>query len=134
MECIFCKIIKNEIPSQLVYEDDYTMAFLDIAPVLPGHVLVVPKKHVTTLGAMDDVILCHTMNTVQKIAEAMKEALGAKGYNITINNGEAAGQLIDHFHLHVIPRHKKEELDLWAQGKYGAGEAESLAKKIKAKL
>jgi len=134
MECIFCKIIKKEIPGHIIYEDDYTLAFLDIAPVLPGHVLVVPKKHAVQLQDVDDVMLCHTMETVKKIAEAMKDTLGVKGYNIIVNNGETAGQLINHFHFHIIPRHKKEELDPWSQGKYETGEAENIVKKIKAQL
>ena len=134
MECIFCKIVKREIPSSIVYEDDYTLAFLDIAPILPGHVLVIPKKHAANLSAVDEVMLCHTMEAVKKIGQALQESLGAKGYNVSINNGEAAGQIIDHFHWHIIPRHQKHELELWPQGKYEAGEAESLAKKIKAKL
>lgn len=134
MECIFCKIIKREIPGFIVYEDDYTIAFLDIAPVKPGHVLVLPKKHVENLEEMDDVVLGHTMAAVKKIGLAIKEAWGAKGYNIVVNNGEVAGQMINHFHFHLIPRHKKDELTPWAQGQYESGQAAKLAKELTEKL
>ena len=134
MECIFCKIIKNEIPNHLVYEDDYVKAFLDIAPVQPGHVLVVSKQHVENLGQVDEVVLGHLIKAVQTIGESLKKSLGAKGYNIIVNDGAAAGQLIDHFHFHLIPRHKAEELQSWPQGQYQASEIEAMAKKIKAGL
>ena len=134
MECIFCKIIKREIPSNIIYEDEYTMAFLDIAPVLPGHALVIPKKHVSSLVDLDDIELCHSLTIVKKVGEALKKSLGAKGYNINVNNGEVAGQIIDHFHWHVIPRQNKEELEQWPQGKYEDDEGEKIAKKIATEL
>ncbi|MFH1412737.1 MAG: HIT family protein [bacterium] len=134
MECIFCKVVKNTIPRHLVYEDEYTLAFLDIAPVRPGHTIVIPKKHVEYMGDVDDVVLCHTIETVKKIGEAMKQALGAKGYNLMVNNGSEAGQLINHFHFHIIPRKNKEELEQWAHGKYENGEAEKISKQLKAGL
>lgn len=134
MECIFCKILKKEIPGHIIYEDEYTMAFLDIAPVRPGHTLVIPKKHVSNMGEMDEVILCHTIKIVQKIGETMKKTLGAKGYNVIVNNGSEAGQLIDHFHFHIIPRKDKAELEPWTQGRYEDDEVNKIAKELKEAL
>jgi histidine triad (HIT) family protein len=133
-DCIFCKIIKNEIPGHKVYEDKYTLAFLDIAPTSPGHVLVVTKDHVERFEELDEVLLDAIMNTVQKIAKVMKQAVGCPAYNLIVNNGEEAGQIIHHFHIHIVPRKAGDDLEAFPAGKYESGEAEEIAKKIKAAL
>ena len=134
MECIFCKIVKNEIPNQRVYEDRQVMAFLDISPTTKGHVLVVPKLHAANLEEIDDLSLGYVAAVARKLAMAMKKAFGAKGYNLVVNNGSEAGQLIGHFHFHIIPRYNKTELPAWPHAAYKAGEAQSLCRKLKTAL
>lgn len=107
-QCLFCKISKGEIPSQKVYEDDSTFAFLDINPRNPGHTLVIPKKHVETILDADDATLSAVIRTVRKIAVAAKNAAKADGVSIVQSNGRAAGQVVAHMHFHVIPRFNAE--------------------------
>lgn len=130
--CIFCKIIAKEIPSHVVYEDDDTLAFLDIHPNNPGHTLVVPKKHSENLYDMDDHHLAAVMRTAQKVAIAVKKGVGAQGINLAMNNEEAAGQVIFHPHLHIIPRFTEDGYRHWPKRDYKEGEAETIAEKIRA--
>jgi len=130
--CIFCKIIKGEISSHKVYEDRHTLAFLDIMPTNPGHTLVVPKKHFSSLEEVDEETLCQMIKTVKKVGKALKSGLEAEGYNVMENNDAVAGQIIPHLHFHIIPRKKGDGLALWAQKKYTDGEeAEKISEKIK---
>ncbi|MCC7522333.1 HIT family protein [Candidatus Uhrbacteria bacterium] len=110
---LFKKIIAGEIPCEKVYEDDHVFAFLDIAPVNPGHTLVVPKIWSEGLLDTDPQILAHVIQGVQKVAKAVKEATGASGINLHQNNGEIAGQKVFHLHFHVIPRHENDGYELW---------------------
>jgi histidine triad (HIT) family protein len=134
MSCVFCEIIKGNIPSYKVYEDDDVYAFLDIAPVSYGHTLVVPKEHYTNMEAIPEEVLRKLITAVKKVGKAVKEGLGVAGYNISENNDPVAGQVIPHIHFHIIPRRRGDGLKLWPQGKYGDGEAEDVAKKIKKSL
>lgn len=134
INCIFCKIVRGDIPALKVYEDNYTLAFLDIAPVNPGHVLVISKFHAANLDDVDELMLAYMMRTVQKVGQAMRASLGVKGYNVIVNNGKVAGQLIDHTHIHVIPRYDKDGLTPWPQTKYKDDEARKIVAKIKAKI
>ena len=102
--CIFCKIIKGEIPSYKVAETKEAYAFLDIGPLAYGHTLVLPKKHIANIFEADPKDLYPVLDLVQKIAALMKEKLPCDGVNILINNGEAAGQSVMHCHWHLIPR------------------------------
>lgn len=113
MECIFCKIINREIPSDVVYEDGQTLAFLDIHPVSRGHTLVIPKKHVRDLLDADEDTLKSVMMRVKKVAHAVMKATGADGFNLSINTGEASGQVVFHLHFHIIPRFKTDNLKPW---------------------
>ena len=130
--CIFCKIINQEIPSFKVYEDDKTLAFLDIKPVKPGHTLVISKKHYQNLEETTPEDLNALALTVKKVGLIMKEKLGAPGYNVCENNDPVAGQIISHVHFHVIPRQVDDGLSLWPQKEYAAGEAEEILKKLTA--
>ena len=112
MDCIFCKIIKGEIPSKKVYEDDRTMAFLDINPVSEGHTLVIPKKHAENLFDIGKDDLLSVIETVKKVAEQRKKD-GADGVNIIQNNGKPAGQIVEHIHFHIIPRKNGDCLRFW---------------------
>jgi histidine triad (HIT) family protein len=131
MDCLFCRIVKNEVPAFVVYEDDIVMAFLDIAPVNQGHVLVIPKIHYSNYEEMDDVTLSKIFMVVKKIGYAIKKGLNVSGYNTIVNNDPVAGQIIPHFHVHIIPRNRDDGLGLWPQGKYGTNEAETVLNKIK---
>lgn len=112
--CIFCKIIAGEIPSRKVYEDNVCMAMLDISPASLGHVLVLPKKHVKDLTEMDESLCGHLLMVAKEIGLRQKERLNADGFNVVQNNGEAAGQTVLHFHIHVIPRYKNDNaVPLW---------------------
>lgn len=103
-ECIFCKIINKELPSHVVFEDDQVIAFLDIHPVNPGHVLVVPKVHSDNFLEMSNEDLNELMKKVKQIAPAVQKSVKAEACNIMINSGRAAGQLVYHTHIHIIPR------------------------------
>ncbi|HEY4512866.1 MAG TPA: HIT family protein [Candidatus Paceibacterota bacterium] len=133
-DCIFCKIVKGEIPSCKIYEDSDTLAFLDIAPVNPGHTLVIPKEHFENLYTLPDETLAGLILTAKKIAQAIKKGIGADGVNIGMNNEKSGGQVIFHAHLHIIPRIEGDGLKLWPQKSYKEGEAESVAEKIKESL
>ena len=103
-DCIFCKIVKGEIPSTRILETDEAYSFLDINPINPGHLLVIPKKHFNTIFEIPDSTLAELMSCVKKLSEAVYKAVSAEGINILQNNYRAAGQLVDHAHFHVIPR------------------------------
>lgn len=129
--CIFCKIIRNEIPSVKIYEDGETLAFLDISPNTRGHALIIPKSHHENIYGLPVETWCLMNITAQKIAVAIKTALSADGINIVMNNESAAHQLVFHAHIHIIPRYNDFEDKKYT---YIAGEMEDLAKEIKAVL
>lgn len=109
-ECIFCKIINQEIPSAKVYEDDVVYAFLDITQVTPGHTLVVPKQHVADIFEYSPELIGEVMSRLPKIAQALKDTFPEmKGLNIINNNGKAAYQTVFHSHWHLIPRYDSED-------------------------
>ena len=107
-DCIFCKIVKGEIPSKKVYEDKDVIAFLDINPANPGHTLVVPKKHAEDITKSNEEDLSKAIHVVKKMTALMKEKLNAIGVNVMQSNGQAAGQIIGHIHFHVIPRYEND--------------------------
>lgn len=104
MDCIFCKIVAGDMPATVVYEDEHTLAFLDIAPLVSGHTLVIPKQHVDPITMASPAILSACIHTAQVVAKAQEEALHANGINLHQANGRAAGQMVPHLHFHVIPR------------------------------
>lgn len=106
MDCIFCKIINKEIPSSIIYEDDTVLAFLDISPHSIGHTLIIPKKHYTDIFDIEDETLNYILKISKEIGNKLKEKLNADGITLMQNNG--FGQDVKHFHLHVIPKYKKE--------------------------
>ncbi len=110
-DCIFCSIIAGESPASVVYEDEHVLAFMDIMPVNPGHVLVVPKKHCPTLGDLDEATGVHLFRAGMRIERAIRQAdLRCEGTNLLQNNGRAAMQEVFHVHLHVIPRYRGDSL------------------------
>ena len=104
MDCIFCEIISGNIPATKVYEDDQTLAFMDIAPANPGHVLVIPKRHHRNIFDIPPETAGKIMAVATKLANAIKAALNSDGLNLFQSNEAAAFQEVFHFHLHLIPR------------------------------
>ena len=130
--CIFCKIVEGKIPSANIYEDAYVISFLDIMPANKGHCLVVPKKHAQTLAEMEDGDLAATIIAAKKIAKALSLSFGNAGFNLIMNNGKEAGQLVNHAHIHIIPRFLKDRLRIkWSHLKYENEELKEYAEKIK---
>lgn len=111
-DCIFCKIVRGEVPSARVFEDERSVAFMDINPANPGHVLVVPKDHAADLYAMPDELLAATVAVVKRVATAVRDAVAPDGVNIIQANGPGAAQSVAHFHWHVLPRINGDDLKL----------------------
>jgi len=133
-DCIFCKIIRGELPSYKLYEDDKTMAFLDIHPVNAGHTLVVPKVHATNIFDISPEDWAAVAETVRVLSIAIEKGVNADGVNIAMNNREHAGQVVHHPHVHIIPRFRGDGLKLMPQRNYKENEAEETAKKIRVSL
>jgi histidine triad (HIT) family protein len=104
--CTFCKIARKEAPASTVYEDEEVIAFMSIQPINVGHTLVVPKKHYENIYEIPEEEVAHLYRVVKKLAYAVKKAVDAEGIRIVQNNGEAAGQVIFHMHVHIIPMYK----------------------------
>jgi len=131
-DCIFCKIVDGKIPSAKVYENAFVIGFLDIMPANKGHCLIVPKKHATTLVEMDDKDLSATIMAAKKVAMALSLSFGNGSFNMVMNNGKEAGQIVSHAHIHIIPRFQKDRLRLkWSHLKYEDNEIKEYADKIK---
>ena len=115
--CIFCKIANGEIPSTTLYEDEDFRVILDLGPATRGHALLLPKNHFADLFELDDETAQKAILVAKKMAGKMKAALGADGFNLVQNNGEAAGQTVFHFHMHLIPRYENDNAGiLWEPG------------------
>jgi len=112
-DCIFCKIASGEIQSMRVYEDAETLAFMDLAKDVDGHVLVIPKKHCKNILDCDAETLSAVMNTVKKVSLHLTEKCGYDGVNLLNASDESAGQSMPHFHIHIIPRRKNDGIDAW---------------------
>ncbi|MCI8598661.1 MAG: HIT family protein [Lachnospiraceae bacterium] len=133
-DCIFCKIANGEIPSSTIYEDEDFRVFLDLNPATRGHALLVPKKHFANLLELDDGLCEKAMVLAKKLAGKMTELLGCDGFNLMQNNGEAAGQTVFHFHLHLIPRYKDDTAGItWRPGNASSEELEVLVALLKGK-
>jgi histidine triad (HIT) family protein len=124
-DCLFCKIVAGEIPGTIVAEDERTVAFMDINPATRGHALVVPRRHVADLGAVDSDELAAVVHAAQRLAVHARDALGADGINLMNSWGPAAWQTVFHLHIHVIPRYADDPLKLpW---KPAPGDAQEIA-------
>lgn len=123
-DCIFCRMIAGEAPCARIYEDAVTLAFLDIAPLIEGHTLVIPKQHIDPLTAASPDILAACMQTVRRVMIAQQQAWNADGINLHQANGAAAGQAVPHLHFHVVPRFKNDGHHWnWQAGAYAGTEA-----------
>ncbi len=129
-DCIFCKIVNKELPCYKIYEDNDFLAFLDIQPIAKGHTLVIPKKHYSNFSKTPTEILAKIMPLVQKIGLAVQKATGADGFNIGLNNGSSAGQIIMHTHFHIIPRFTGDQLATWPSIKCSEEEFKKINKEI----
>ena len=136
IDCIFCKIAKEEIFHNQIYQDEHTVAFLDISPATKkgGHVLVIPKKHYEIITDIPDKDLETLIRIVKKISKSLLEIY--PGLNIIQNNRRIAGQIVPHVHFHLIPRYDGDDITInyWKTYQYKKGEAERIAKKIKTLL
>ena len=130
-DCIFCKIAAGEIPSATIYEDEDFRVYLDIAPASKGHMLIVPKEHYTDIMDMPEELTAKAFVLAKKMAQKAEAALGCDGVNLVQNNHEAAGQSVFHFHIHVIPRYKKDKVGLgWNMGKLTDSDKDELLEKL----
>ena len=132
--CIFCKIIAGEIPSNTIYEDDDFKVILDVSPASKGHALILPKNHVADIFTIDEDVAAKAMKLAKKLATHMKEVLHCDGFNILQNNGEVAGQTVFHFHMHLIPRYKNAKNDdmiMWNHLEFTPEELAEIRNKLK---
>ena len=113
MNCIFCGIVNGEIPSSKIYEDKYTVAFLDIANDVDGHTVVIPKNHITNILECDDETLFHLMKIVKLVSKHYTDNCGYQGVNLLNASGEAAQQSVPHFDIHLIPRRADDGINAW---------------------
>ncbi|MCD7833161.1 MAG: HIT family protein [Lachnospiraceae bacterium] len=115
--CIFCKIARGDIPSATLYEDEDLRVILDLGPASKGHALVIPKEHAANLFELSDETAQKVIVVAKKVAAKLKEGLCADGLNLVQNNGAAAGQTVDHFHMHLIPRYENDTVNVgWTPG------------------
>ena len=129
--CIFCKIANGEIPTNTIYEDENFRVILDNGTATKGHALVLPKSHYADLFAIPEDVAAGAVKVAKKVAGTMKEKLSCDGLNLVQNNGEAAGQTVMHFHLHIIPRYKDDgQHILWKPTSPSAEELEEIRKAI----
>lgn len=118
MDCIFCKLANGEISTATLYEDDDFRVILDQGPATKGHALILPKKHYANLYELPEELAARAMVLAKRMAGAMTEALNCDGFNLVQNNGEAAGQTVFHFHMHLIPRYHNDQAGItWIPGK-----------------
>lgn len=131
---IFAKILRGEAPAFKVYEDDHTLAFMDVMPQVEGHTLVIPKDPAQNIHEADPVILGATIQTVQKVSLAVKQAFDAPGIMVAQLNGPAAGQTVFHLHFHVLPRHDGLEFRMHARDMEDFDKLEAHAERVRACL
>ena len=131
-DCVFCRILKGEIPCCKVYEDDKVLAFLDIAPFNFGHTVIVPKEHNHSVTTLPEEYLSAMFVVAPKLAVAIMTATGAEGFNLVLNNGHVAGQVVPHAHLHILPRFADDDVLITASSKAYATpeEMSDMAEKI----
>lgn len=130
-DCIFCKIANGEIPSKTLYEDERFRVILDLGPAARGHALVIPREHASDLYELPEETASQVLVLAKKIAVRMTDKLHCDGLNLIQNNGEAAGQTVPHFHLHMIPRYLKDGQKIgWVPGKPTQEELEAVRKQI----
>lgn len=127
-KCIFCRIVSAELPSAVVYEDDGVLSFLDIGPLADGHLLIIPREHHRDISAMPPSLCGKLAAVIPILSRALLHVTRAEGLNVLCNQGQTAGQVVEHVHFHLIPRKSGDNLGFrWHAGKYAAGRAQELA-------
>jgi histidine triad (HIT) family protein len=134
VDCVFCRIVAQEIPADFVLQENEVVAFLDVRPVFPGHVLVVPKQHHETLWDLPPALRASIFDATTRLSVAVRDATESDG--IFMANNNIVSQSVPHFHAHVVPRKRKDGLRgfFWPRGKYADGEAASMAGAIRSLL
>lgn len=130
-DCLFCKIVRGEIPSFKVYEDEEVLAFMDIFPITKGHLLIIPKKHYKDLLSMESKVSEAIVSAGKKIGEKIISELSFEGFNFSSNQGKAAGQEVFHVHFHLIPRKTGDGLKGWPNKEANMKEIEKIAEILK---
>ena len=134
-DCIFCKIANGEIPSATVYEDSICRVILDVNPANKGHALIIPKEHFDNIYSMDAETAAKIFTIATEVAKAQKAELNPDGLNILQNNGEAAGQTVFHFHMHLVQRYIKDNVTMtWIPGKADTEELSALSKALRKRI
>ena len=132
-DCLFCRIVAGDEPAHVVFEDDVSLAFLDVRPLFPGHTLLVPREHHEAIWDLPDQLVPPLFANARALAAAVREAMGAQGAFVAANN--IVSQSVPHFHIHAVPRNRKDGLRgfFWPRGKYaGDAEAAEVAERIRA--
>ena len=134
-DCIFCKIVAGQIPCYKLYENEAVLSFLDVGPLSPGHCLVIPKHHYARLDEVPPEVAGACGSILPRLGRAVLDATGASAWNVLENNGQIAGQEVDHVHFHIIPRQANDGLGYrWLPGKLDADQANDLVERIATKL
>jgi histidine triad (HIT) family protein len=134
-DCVFCRIVAGQIPATVVHEDQHTLAFMDIGQVNPGHTLVTVKAHAENLYALDDQQAAAAARTAARVARAIRDAFAPPGLSVYQANGELAGQTVFHYHVHLLPRHESDGMQLtWPVKNPPRETLEQYAAKIRAAL
>jgi histidine triad (HIT) family protein len=134
-DCVFCRIVAGQIPSTTVYEDELTLAFMDIGQVNPGHVLVAVKQHAENLYALDDTQATAVQRAAVRVARAIRDAFAPQGLSVYQANGKAAGQTVFHYHVHLVPRYEGDGMALsWPVKNPPRDKLEDYAARIRAKV
>ncbi len=129
--CIFCKIVRGEVPSYKVYEDEHALVFMDIAKDVDGHMVAIPKNHVVNILDCSETDLSELMNAVRKVSLHLTENCGYEGVNLLNASGSSAGQSVGHFHIHIIPRKQGDNIDAWPHFTGAEHNIEEIYEKIK---
>ena len=132
-DCIFCKLANGVFPTNSIYEDEDFSVILDASPATKGHALILPKEHYDNVYEMPDALLEKTIKLAKKIIQKETDVLGCDGYNIVQNNGEAAGQTVFHFHMHLIPRYKEKNMPMvtWKPNEFPEEEMKDICRRMK---
>lgn len=133
-DCIFCKIIAKQIPADIIHEDEHALAFLDIKPTNPGHTLVVPKNHARNIFDIKEADWLSIMRMARLLAPTIRSAVAAEGLNMHVNNEPAAGQVVFHSHIHLIPRFEGDGYELWHGSEMNEEDRRRILEKIRTQL
>ena len=131
-DCIFCKLANGDIPTNTLYDYDCVRVIFDAEPAAEGHVLILPKEHFDNIYELDDDTAGHVFKVAKKIATAMNKTLDMDGLNVVQNNGEAAGQTVFHFHMHIIPRHNDDTVNVsWEKHKVSSERIKDITDEVR---